>query len=187
MMDVKATAFLARQNMIVKQFGQDAWDRFLAKQASKEPFWSQPIFTSTLIPYRIFLDFMEDMVIEFYDGDRQVFWDFGEKSAHWALTEGPYKLFLETGDVEKFVETAFPAVWNVYFTEGALKGWMDGNVAHVRLWGVPEQHIYFEFSVMGWAKGSLEVLGVEDIEVKRIKGYDSEDGEIYYQFVLGNG
>lgn len=183
-MQIKGTAFLGRKSMISQEFGEEAWEAFMARQAAKEPFWKEPIFPSTLIPYQLFFDFMEDLADEFYEGDRWAFWRFGEASAQWALTEGPYKSFLDTKDVGEFVRAVFPVVWRIYCLEGVLEGRLKGNVAHVRLKDMPVSHIYFEYTVMGWAKRSLELLGVEKVEAKKIKGFESEDGEIYYQFVL---
>lgn len=44
-----------------------------------------------------------------------------------------------------------------------------------------EDIYHFELGVMGYIKRALGLMGSENVEVKRIKGFDSKDREIYYQ------
>ncbi len=182
-MNVKGTAFRARADMVIKMYGEARWRSFIDRYAEQVPFWKQQIFALTLIPAETFLAFQDELVDLFFGGEPQTYWDFGASSAEWSLTKGPYKTFLETRDVATFVRSALRSLWNAYYTAGKLEGEMKGNVVHVRITGVPTPHIHFEYSVMGYIKKALELMGSK-VEEKRIKGFDSEDKEIYYQFHL---
>lgn len=109
-MEIKGTAFEARMDMIIKIFGEEKWRLFIVRLSEQEPFWEQQIFASTLIPDHIFLVFQDELVKEFFGGDPQTFWEFGVKSAEWSLTEGPYKVFLETKDMVTFVGSVLPSL-----------------------------------------------------------------------------
>ena len=183
-MKVKGTAFEARKNAVIERFGEEKWRSFLVRLSEQEPYWEQLIFAVTLIPARMFLLFQDELVKEFYGGDPQAFWEFGVKSAEWSLIEGPYKHYLQTKDVAKFVESVLPTLWIAYYTTGKLAGEIQGNVAHIRATGASIAHIHFEFSVMGYIKRALELMRGNKVKETRIKGFDSDDGEIYYQFVL---
>ena len=98
-MDVKGTAFLARKVMLIEEIGEERFNQLVSEMARKEPIFSHPIHATTLIPLRVFVAFNDALIDELYGGDRSAYLRFGEKSAEYALTIGPYKRIRETNSI----------------------------------------------------------------------------------------
>ncbi len=179
-MEVKGMAFAARQKAVVQEFGEARWNQFIKKLAKKDSFFANAIFPSTMIPVASFLTFVDAMVKEFYGRDIQVHWRMGESSAEWSLKEGPYQAFLQARDLASFVHTTFPAIWRAYYTEGKLEGRLEGNSIRVIISELPVNHPFFELSVMGYVKKTIELFGIKEPQVVRQRGIES--GEIEYLF-----
>ena len=181
-MDVKGTAFLARKSQVVAMCGEERWRSFLGRLAASRPVFGQPVTALTRIPLADFLAFQEAAVTELFDGDPQAYWIMGEKSAEWALRDGPYKVFLTDKSVEQFVEVSLPSIWKAYYTEGRIDILREGRILNIKVLDVPIPHVYFEYLVMGYLKRSFELLGVKDCTPRRIRGVSAGDAEIHYQF-----
>jgi hypothetical protein len=180
---VKGTAFLARKNQIFKTRGEDPWNRFIEGLAQRRPFFNRPILQTTNIPVDDFLDFQESMVAEFFRGEDRAYWEIGAAAAQWALTEGPYKQFIESRDVKSFA-LVFPALWRNYFTVSDCDikfeaGPPQAVTVHAR--GLPRWHPYFEYLVMGYFKKSLEMLGARSVDVQALASGVKDFG---YRFVI---
>lgn len=181
-MEIKGAAFLGRRDMIVKLFGEERWQQFLDRVAQKVPFFKRQIFITTLIAEDVFLYFLDELLKEFFHNDPQAYWRMGEMSAEWSLTEGPFAFYLEMGDIEEFVNTAFPNLWKAYYTGGEIEAKLEGDTIHVRITGLKKMHPHYELTVMGYVARGLELFGWERVRVTRVKGFASRDQEIYYQF-----
>ena len=155
---IKGTAFLSKQRQVIADFGEKRWGRFVEELAAKEPFFGQPILASTLIPWRPFLFFQDEMLAEFFSGDEKAYWIIGARSAEWALLEGPYKHFLVGREMSAYVD-AIPRMSRGYFTFGDYAADLVGNVVRCAAKGLPVWHAYFEFMVMGFHKRAFELLG----------------------------
>lgn len=181
-MNVKGIAHRARVDLVIQMYGEAHWRRFIDRYSKQVPFWNQQILPLTLIPVETFLAFQDELVALFFGGEPQTYWDFGARSAELSMNEEPFKTFIETRDVATFVSSALGSLWDAYYTAGKLQGEMKGSLVHVRLTGVSTPHVHFEYSVMGYIKKALELIGGSEVEEERIKGFDSEDKEVYYQF-----
>ncbi|OJH35789.1 hypothetical protein [Cystobacter ferrugineus] len=182
-MDVKGVAFLARQLQAEQTFGRDRWLAFLTEQAKRDPVFAQPVLPVTRIPADAFLRLNDAMTQQFYAGDPQAYWKYGLKSAEYALGQGQLKALFSKGDYRRFALFT-PGIWKGYFTEGELTAQVRGNVAELRITGVPRPHTYFELSVMGFASGGLTYLSGKEIAHEVLKGFSQGDLEVAYRFTL---
>lgn len=92
-MHVKGNAWLARSEYLQKSFGEERWKGFLKDQAKATPFLRQPVLPISRIEAAEFLAVNDAIVKQFYGGDQQAYWRFGEQSADWALRNQLRTLF----------------------------------------------------------------------------------------------
>ncbi|QRN97775.1 hypothetical protein JRI60_01420 [Archangium violaceum] len=182
-MDVKGVAFLARQAQAEQTFGVERWRAFLAEQAKRDPLFAQPVLPVTRIPADAFLRLNDALTRQFYAGDPQAYWKYGVKSAEYALSLGQLKAIFSKGEHRRFALFT-PGIWKGYFTAGDLTAQINGNVAELRITGVPRPHIYFELSVMGFASGGIAYLSGMEISHEVLKGFSRGDPEVVYRFTL---
>ena len=181
-MEVKGVAFLARQAMAEVTYGVEAWRRFLADFAKQEPVFLQPVLPVTRLPVVPFLALNDALVRTFHGGDPvQGYWQFGVASGQYALGRGQLRGMFEQGEFRRFLQFT-PFIWKGYFTEGELQALPGPDATELRILGVPHHHVYFEYAVMGFAKGGLEALGAKSLEVEALQGYSRGDDEVRYRF-----
>lgn len=183
-MDVKGTAFLARKVMLIEDIGEERCDEFLAELAKKEPIFNHPISAPTLIPLPAFIALNEEIIATFYGGDPLSYLRFGEKSAEYALTIGPYKR-LRDASIETFVDSA-RHIYQNYYTEGRAEGVMHDNVADLKVHGVaPEhRHIYLEYVSCAYFRRGIEILSGHSVAMTRVLGFSAGDEEIHYRYTI---
>jgi len=184
-MDVRGTAFLARKVMLVEEIGEERYVEFLAEFARKEPFFRQSIGATTLIPIEAFIAFNDALVETFYGGDVLSYLRFGEKSAEYALIIGPYKRIRETNSIAAFVESA-RVIYQGYYTAGRAEGSLAGDVAELRLHGIPShyKHLYFEYVNSAFFRRGMELVGGRSVTMTRVLGYSSGDDELHYRYAV---
>jgi hypothetical protein len=179
-MFVKGTAFLGRRSAIVQAFGEERWKTFLAMQ--------DPVFRDVLPTTRIdvhkFLALQDAILKEFFNNDFNMLFAYGEKSAEWALVEGPYKTFIRDKDLARFVKEVLPFTWGVYYSEGSSTPTLEGNTVHLRVHDLPVMHPYFEYVVMGWVKRALELVTGKRVKAEPVLRAKPSAKEIYYRFVI---
>lgn len=180
-MEVKGVAFLARQLMIIQEHGEAAWQAFFTEYAVREPLFAQPVMPVTRMPVEAFLRFNEALVDRFYNSDPNIYWQFGVKSAEYALGRGQLKSMFAAGDMRRFLLFT-PGIWKGYFTTGELLVKPEPEYTELRIIGVPRPHIYFELSVMGFAAGGLKMLGATQLQHEVIKGFTRGHPEVQYRF-----
>ncbi len=182
-MDVKGTAFLARKVMLIEEIGEDAYQRFLAEMAERDPIFGQSIIATTLIPIRSFIAFNEAILERFFDGDPNAYFRFGEKSAEYALLIGPYKRIRETSSVAAFVESA-RFNYQGYYTAGRAEGTLDGDEADLKIHGIPAdcRHLYFEYVIAAYVRRGIELTGLRSATMTRVLGFSRGDEEIHYRY-----
>jgi hypothetical protein len=180
-MEVKGVAFLARQAMAEATYGTEPWRRFLADFAKREPLFQQPVLPVTRLPVVAFLALNDALVRTFHGGDTRAYWQFGEASGRYALTQGQLRGMFEPGEFRRFLQFT-PFIWKGYFTEGELQVLPGPAFTELRIVGVPHHHVYFEYAVMGFAKGGLEALGAKALQVQALQGFSRGDDEVRYRF-----
>ncbi|MBJ6763384.1 hypothetical protein JGU66_21675 [Myxococcaceae bacterium JPH2] len=180
-MEVKGVAFLARQMMAVQSFGEESWRAFLADCAKRDPVFTQPVMPVTRLPVDAFLRLNEALLQRFYGGDPKAYWQFGVKSADYALSQGQLKTMFGPGDYRRFLLFT-PGIWKGYFTAGELQVQLGDGYAEIQITRVPKPHVYFELSVMGFAAGGLSFLGAKTTQHQVIKGFTQGDSDVVYRF-----
>lgn len=178
-MHVKGNAWLARAAAMEKDFGADRWKAFLATQ--KAEFLKTPVMPISKIDVDEFLGVNEAMVRAFYDGDEKAWWRFGETSAQWALANQLRTLFVEH-EGRRFLLFS-PTIYKNYFDAGELTVETTPASVDLVIRGVGRKHVYFEYSIIGFAAGGLKVLKV-DAEPQLIKGFSKGDDEVRYRFAV---
>jgi serine/threonine protein kinase len=185
-MKVKATTLLSRRATLVEKVGEPAYEQFMRHVADEIPFFRAPMLPSTQIPVADFLKFNDLLVDRFYNGDKRMYWTFGEQSGEWLSKNGPYVAQFQRGDYKRFW-AILPAFWKTFYSEGEARvssATESGRRSVLEIEIVsPVEHVYFEYSVLGFVKRGLEVLGAR-VRVERLKGFSSGDREIRYRFTI---
>lgn len=176
-MHVKGNAWLARSEAMEKDFGTERWQAFVKTQ--KVPFLASPVMPISRIPVVEFLSVHDALVKEFYGGDPKAFWRFGETSADWALQHQLRGLFAKE-EGRRFLQFS-PTIYKGYFDGGELVTEAKPAFVDLIIRGVEPRHVYFEFSIIGFAVGGLRVLGVPT-EAQCISGFSKGDSEVRYRF-----
>lgn len=181
-MHVKGNAWLARSEYLQKTFGDQRWKAFLATQ-KQVPFLQQQVLPISRIEAAEFLAVNDAIVRHFYAGDQQVYWRFGEQSAEWALRNQLRTLF-QPKEGRRFLQFS-PTIYKGYFDGGELVTEAAGPDVDLVIRGVEPRHVYFEFSILGFAAGGLRVLEVP-CEPKCVLGYSKGDTEVRYRFAVAS-
>ena len=123
----------------------------------------------------------DKLVTRFYKGDTQAYWRFGETSAEWALQHQLRGLF-SVGEARRFLGFA-PQIYKNYFDGGELV--IEQAPTHVDLVirGVSRPHVYFEYSIIGFAYGGIRALQV-DVKPECLQGFSKGDAEVRYRFAV---
>ncbi|MBZ4419904.1 hypothetical protein [Myxococcus sp. RHSTA-1-4] len=180
-MEIKGTAFMARHESVVAEFGEAAWRSFLTEYAKTDPVFAKPVLPMTWIPADSYVRFSEALLARFYKNDPMAYWSFGENAATHALTKGQLKPMFAQADFRRFLQF-FPGVWKSYFTAGTAHVETGESSADLRITGLPRPHAYFEYITMGFMKHGLEVLGAKNVRAERLKGFSQGDAECHYRF-----
>lgn len=180
-MRVKGTAYHARLNLLRGKLGPEGVEAFVAKYCAAHPEFPTRVIATTQIPAADFLEFIDAIVDEVYDGDQESLWEIGRKSAEWSLTEGPYKNLLESQDIVRFAAKA-PVMWSNFFDTGRAIQQTHADHIELHIVDVPLElrHPYFEYSVVGYFKRGLEMHGVE-VELERVDGFATGGNEVHYK------
>lgn len=179
-MHVRGVAYLAREALLKQEVGADRWAAYLTGMRPRLTFLGAPVLPVSRIPIEEFLALNEDIVRTFYQGDQSVWWRFGEQSGEWALKKQLKGLF-QSGEARKFLQFT-PKIWSSYYDGGSLTAEAVGDVVELRIFDLPVRHIYFEASVMGFARGGLKFLGLAAFEPQRVKGFTTGEQEVLYRF-----
>ncbi len=180
-MRIKGNAWLARCDAMEKSFGADAWRAFLDRHVEAFTFLRTPVMTISRIDAGEFLSLHELLVEHFFDGDTRAWWTLGVDSGVWAMQHQLRGLF-SAGENRRFLAFT-PRIYRSYFDGGELE--VHEAPAHVdlRIYGVPTPHVYFEYSVMGFAQGGLKMLETE-LKPECLRGFSRGDDEVRYRFAV---
>jgi hypothetical protein len=180
-MQIKGTSFLGRAEFIKKEFGEETWKKLMGEVTEAIPYFQQKILPLTLIPAESFLAFNDLVTERLYHGDKKSYWVFGERSALWALTDGPYKSFLRNKNLKEFIKT-LANIWPIYFTEGKAKvKIINEREFEIIISEVEPHHLYFEYLCLGYVHGGLKLVGAKKVEMEAIRGFSKGDPDILYR------
>ena len=185
-MEVKGTAFIARRAMLSQEIGELRTAELLDAYRRDHPEFPTTVLATTSMPVQLFVAFNEMLVRDVYGGDDKSYWRFGEKSAEWALTAGPYKHLRATKSLAQFAETG-RLLYQNYFSEGRAETTLDDRAVDLRLLGIPaaHRHLYFEYAIVGYFKRGLELVGAREVTAQRLRGFSRKDAEVHYRYRLG--
>ena len=183
-MEVKGVAFIARRKLLTTTHGEEKFKELMRELAAQEPYFKEyeNILSTSLIPAEKFIAFNDFLLKKLYDNNPQVYWMMGEKSAEYALVEGPFKSLIKEKDLERVLTKSIPILWDMYYTAGRLDLEYTPGIFSVRILELPINHYYFEFVVMAYCKKVLELCGARDITYDKLKTIDRGDKEINYVF-----
>lgn len=184
-MEAKGVFFISRKQQVVATQGEKVWDDFIARLAKLDPVFARPILATTRVPIASYLRFQDESLRDLFGGEENAFWKIGEDSGEWALTVGPYKHYRENRhEFKELVERIFPQIWTNYFTEGELETKLEGNIVEGAIVGLPVWHVSFEYSVMGFMRRAIAMVGYPVKKQTRIKGVSAGDRAIRYRFEI---
>ncbi len=177
-------AFVTAKVSITAAFGEERWNAFMNKLAAKDNFFKNVIMSITPIPVDKHLYFLDEMLKEFFNDDKNQYLLFGRVAAKFALSPGgPYHSYLLTKDLKQFVAMGASKLWTTYFDGGVFTAKDENNVVHFKITELPVKHVYFEYMIIGFFKQALKIFGKKTIE-KRLKSVASGDDSIYYQYEI---
>ncbi len=180
-MRVYGSALLARKHIVTKRFGPRKWLELFDDMAARFPYFKQPVVAASIIPLAEFISFHDELVRRFFDGDPKAYFLLGDESARWAMTEGPYRSFVAGKDFEG-IGLSFPQTWTMYFAETSsyCATRVDGNVVELEAFNLPVWHPYFEYFIVGYFRGMLDLICANPIDVTQLKG----GGGTHYRYRL---
>ncbi len=183
-MNIKGTAFVTAKVAITAGFGEERWNAFMNKLAQKDSFFKNIIMSITPIPVEKHAYFLDEMLKEFFNDDKNQYILFGRVAAKFALSPGgPYHAYLLTKNIHQFVAVGTPKLWSTYFDGGVFTSKIENNIVHFKISGLPIKHIYFEYMIMGYYKQAFKMFGKKTIE-KKIQSIANGDDNIYYQYEI---
>jgi hypothetical protein len=101
-MKVKGTVYTTTKVTVIEAFGEERWKSFMAKLAEKDKYFKDNIIMSiTLIPLDKIIFFLDELINECFNNDKNSYLMFGMVGAKFALSsEGPYQSYLLTKDIK---------------------------------------------------------------------------------------
>ena len=184
-MDVKGTAFIARRNFVGREHGIETFDGIVADVAKSHPVLAEQIIATTRMPVRAFLELNDAIVDRLYGGDPQSYYRFGEASAEWGLTVGPYKNLVTERSVRGLVASV-PSIYRSYFNGGQAEARLVSETSgELHLSGISPQHVYFEFGVSGYFKRGLELVSDRPVTTVVKRGFSKGDRDVLHIMTVG--
>lgn len=183
-MNAKGTVYVTGKTTIAAAFGNDRWSTFNDRLARKDNYFNNVIMSITQIPIDKFTFFLDELIKEYFNNDKKQFLMFGKVAAKFALSPGGhYNAYLLSKDLKYVVETVIPKLWTTYFDEGILTARLDDNIIHLKITGIPFQHISFEYLIAGYVQQGIKMFGKKYVETC-VRGFSKGDNDIYYQYEL---
>jgi len=182
--NVKGTVYLTGKTTVIEAFGEERWNSFMAKLAAKDKFFSNVIMSVTPVPLEKLILFLDELIKEYFNNDKNAYLMFGKVAAKFALSQGGlYHSFLLTKDIKQFVESGLPKLWSTYYDGGAVTTRFDNNIVHLKITGLTIKNYNFETIVMGFFQQAIKIFGKKTV-AKRVRSISSGDEDIYFQFEL---
>ena len=183
-MNVKGIFFVITKTAMIKAFGEERWNSFMARMIEKDKYFNTIIMSVTPIPVDKEIILFDEMCREFFNNDKTQYEMFGKAGAKYALSPGgTYQSYLLNKDTKQFVEFVLPKLWSTYYDGGEATARLENNVAHIKLTGIDFKNLYFEQMIKGYFQQALKVFGKKSV-AKKIRSLASGDDDIYFQYEL---
>jgi DNA-binding CsgD family transcriptional regulator len=169
-------SILTRKTLVTRRFGAEAWASFYRDVAASHPCFSAFVTADTFIPLPAYLAFHDQLMHKFFKNDEDSHQSLGRESSRWALTEGPFKPFLQRRDLGGFVDT-LPQFHGLYFDETSTRSeaTLTGSSVEFKVVELPQWHPYFEHLVIGYIAEVLEMFCANPIRTVRLRGGAGRD------------
>lgn len=169
-------SILTRKTLVTRRFGADAWASFYRDVAASQPCFGSFVTADTFIPLPAYLAFHDQLMDRFFSNDESSHQKLGRESSRWALTEGPFKPFLQRRDLGGFVAT-LPQFHELYFDETSTRAEavLTGSSVEFKVVELPQWHPYFEHLVIGYIAEVLEMFCANPIRTVRLRGGSGRD------------
>lgn len=183
-MNIKGTAFTTAKVTITQAFGEERWNAFMAKMAEKDSYYKGMILSIALIPVEKHLFFLNELIKEFFNNDKKLFFMFGKVAAKFTLSPGGSRQsFLLSKTLKQFVVVGMPQIWTSLYDESVLNANLENNIVHIKITQIPINSVDFEFMTVGYLKQALKIFGKKSNE-KCIRGFSKGHNDLYYQFEI---
>jgi hypothetical protein len=185
-MNVKGTVYVTTKATVIEAFGEERWNKFMARLAEKDKYFKENIIMSiTLIPLDKIIVLFDELIDECFNGDKNASYVlFGMIGGKWTLSPGgPYHSYLLTKDLKLFAETVLPKLWTTLFDGGLATARLENNVVYVKVIGFPIKHVYFEKFLMASFKQALKIFGKKS-NATMVKSLTAGDDHIYFKYEL---
>ncbi len=180
-MKIRGISILTRKIIVTRRFGADAWLQLYREVAAAHPCFRSLITAESLVPLPAYLALHDELVRRLLADDEPSHIELGRESARWALSDGPYKAFIQQRDLAAFVGS-FPKLWSMYFAETTSRSeaTLHGDAVEFKAFDLPQWHPYFEHFVMGYMTEVLEMFCANPISATRLRGGGGKD----YHYLL---
>ncbi len=170
-MNVCGLSILTRKNLVVRQFGGDAWAQFFREMARGHACFRSPITAESSVPLPAFLAFHDELMRRFFKEDDAAYMQLGREASRWAVREGPLGTLLEGHDFAAVV-ASLPRFHSAYFKEAAT--WSEARVTRegveFKVHELPAWHPYFEHFIVGYIAEILELYCANPVQPLRLGG-----------------
>lgn len=184
-MNVKGTFFTTTKATVSEAFGEERWNKFMARLAARDKYFKDTVIMSiTLMPLDKCILLFDELIDDCFNGDKNAYVMFGRIGAKHVLSPGgPYQSLMLTKDLKKFVESGLPKIWSTYFDGGSVTARLENNVVYIRITGFPIKHEYYEKLLMGYYKQVLKVFGKKSTETM-VRSLTAGNDDIYLKYEL---
>lgn len=183
-MNVKGTVMLTGKSAITTVFGEEKWKSFMTQLAQRDNYFNNVIMSVTLIPMDKFIFFLDELIREFFENDKETYALFGKVAANFGLSQGgPYHSYMLIKDIKKFAESITPKIWSTYFDGGEVIAHVENNVIHIKLTGFPINNSCFESLVVAFFQQAIHIFGKKS-NPKQIRSLSLGNNDTYYQYEI---
>lgn len=183
-MNVCGLSILTRKNLIVRQFGGDAWSQFFRDMARAHACFRSLVTPDSVVPLPAFLAFHDELMRRFFKEDDASYEKLGREASRWAVRDGPMKSLLQGEDLSAVV-ASLPKFHAAYFKDTPT--WSEAAVTNdgveFNVYELPEWHPYFEHFVVGYIAEILELFCANPIQPLRLEGGQRKQ----YRYLLHGG
>src|SRR5262249_1356172 len=134
-MNIKGISHLAREALVVEEFGEARWRAFITDWNKRHPGFPSQILPISKLPIDPYLSMQDEVLKEFYKNDPMAYWHIGIKSGMRALGVGQLKGLFKPEETRRFALFT-PHVWRGYFDGGEMLAVNKGEMVEISITGV---------------------------------------------------
>ncbi|NQT27189.1 DUF2378 family protein [candidate division KSB1 bacterium] len=184
-MKVRGAVLLARKSFVIRQFGEEGWNKVLdAIPVEEKQVLSSMIIHAGWYPFELGEELDQIIVKVLGKGNPRVFEEIGAQSAVDNLN-GIHQTFLTPGDPQAFMKQA-RSIYKFYYDTGSRTYDQTGPTSGVMTTHNAETLSAVDcLTVIGWYRTGLEMCGAKNVRVKEVKCRAKGDAACEYHFNWG--